>query len=643
MGIFGELQITEYKKILASAAAGIGYEVESDKEKVFSDKTTGGVMGRRKSLGMKLVISFMGVSMLPMILITMYSYYNVWDIVNNNNKDLMTYNLNRTKAMLEISVESYEGILFQIYSDDDVVGLINKINAGEDLVVSKNQLRRTLRGYFYAKDYIRDISVITEDGTLVFYDSITGSITRSSWIPSLGFSQKELYEQYVNENKTFVISTREVEMTLNQRNFLFHLGHRIVDFKRQNRNIGIVIMGIDEQMLHDVCAGDDKDVATYSFVVNREGELVSYRDKELLGSIVAKTGKDKKQAYRDFAIQQDIYGEDSISIDYVHDEKWDWDIVNVSNQHEILREINWQRKATLTIFALSVVILIVIIAILTRELTGSVKSVVRIMQSAGEGQIQERVKIDRKMPSEVAVIANQYNITMDRLIESLENEKRLDSQKKEAEIAVLEAQLNPHFLYNTLDTINWIAIGKKDFEISHAITALARILRYGIDNSNGIVTIREEYEWLKQYLLLQQTRLKDGFESAVEIPPELMEIKVHKLLFQPFVENSFVHGFKNINRKPVLKIKIELWEQDKLRILIEDNGIGMPRGIAEQMNMGIFKDVAKKNQIGLKNALYRIWLYYEEQAQVRVESGKDAYTRICLDLPVSYKGGRDLI
>lgn len=605
--------------------------------------TTGGVMNRRKSLGMKLVISFMGISMLPIILITMFSYYNIWDIVNNNNKDLMKYNLSRTKTTLEISVESYEDILFQIYSDDDVVQLINKINWGEDLVVSKNQLRRILRRYFYAKDYIRDISVITEDGTLVFYDSITGSVTRSSWIPSLGLSQKELYKQYVKENNTFVISTREGEKTLNERNYLFHLGHKVVDFNRQNKDIGIAIMGIDEQMLHNICTGDDKDVVAYSFIVNQEGELVSYREKELLGTMITRAGKNKKQAYRDFAIQQDIYGKDSVSIDYLHDEKWGWDIVNVSNQHEVLSEINRQEKLTLTICALSVAVLIVVIAFLTRELTGSIKSVVRIIQSAGEGLLQERVKIDRKMPSEVMVIARQYNITMDCLLESVEKEKRLDQEKKEAEIAALEAQLNPHFLYNTLDTINWVAIGKKDFEISHAITALARILRYGIDNSNGIVTIREEYEWLKQYLLLQQTRLKDGFESAIEIPPELMEVKVHKLLFQPFVENSFVHGFKNIKRKPMLKIKMELWGADKLRILIEDNGIGMPLGMVEQMNMRNFADAEDKNQIGLKNALYRIWLYYEEQAQVRVESEEDAYTRIYLVLPVSYEGGRDII
>ncbi len=510
-------------------------------------------------------------------------------------------------------------------------------------MVSKNHLRRILRAYLYAKDYIRDLSVITEDGTLVFYDSITGSITRSSWIPNLGIDQKQLYNKYIDENKMFVISTSEAKESLNERNFLFHLGHRIVDYNRRNENIGIIIMSVDEQMLHNICTGDGQDSVAYSFIVDREGKLVSYKDKDLLGSAMINGEKDKKLQYRDFAIQQNIFDRDSVSIDYVHDDKLNWDIVNVSNQHEVLDEIKQQQGITFTIFSFSVAILIVIIAFLTRELTGSIKSVVRIMQSAEEGRRQERVEIDRKMPSEVKVIAHQYNTTMDRLLESVETEKRLDRQKKDAEITALEAQLNPHFLYNTLDTINWIAIGRKEFEISRAITALATILRYGIDNSNGIVTIREEYEWLKQYLFLQQTRLKDGFESTIEIPPEFMELKVHKLLIQPFVENSFVHGFKNIERKPMLKIKMEMWKTDRLQIVIEDNGTGMPQSVAKQMNQGIFQETEDKNQIGLKNALYRIRLYYEEQAQIQVESKEHQYTRIYITLPVSSEGGRKTV
>ena len=115
----------------------------------------------RKSLSVQLIGSFLVTSIIPIVIINLLSYWNILDIVNGNNNDLMKYNLSRTETALDISIESYEDVLYQIYSNDDVIGLMNRINQEEELVVSKNQLRRMLRGYFYVKDYIKDISIIT--------------------------------------------------------------------------------------------------------------------------------------------------------------------------------------------------------------------------------------------------------------------------------------------------------------------------------------------------------------------------------------------------------------------------------------------------------------------------------------------------
>ena len=110
----------------------------------------------RKSLSVQLIGSFLVTSIIPIVIINLFSYWNILDIVNGNNNDLMKYNLSRTETALDISIESYEDVLYQIYSNDDVIGLMNRINQEEELVVSKNQLRRMLRGYFYVKDYIKN-------------------------------------------------------------------------------------------------------------------------------------------------------------------------------------------------------------------------------------------------------------------------------------------------------------------------------------------------------------------------------------------------------------------------------------------------------------------------------------------------------
>lgn len=212
---------------------------------------------RRRSMGVQLVISFFIISIIPIVLVNLFSYYNISKIVNENNSDLLRYNLNRTKTTLDINIESYEDVLYQIYSDDEVVNLINRINNDDELVVSKNQLRRALRAYFYAKDFIKDITVITENGTMVFYDSITGTSTRNAWISGLEISQKELYDEIVYNNQTSIMGTGKAVKAPNGEYYLFHLGHRVVDFKKQNENVGIVILSIDEEMLEQICTGGD--------------------------------------------------------------------------------------------------------------------------------------------------------------------------------------------------------------------------------------------------------------------------------------------------------------------------------------------------------------------------------------------------
>lgn len=593
---------------------------------------------RRRSMGVQLVISFFIISIIPIVLVNLFSYYNISRIVNENNSDLLRYNLNRTKTTLDINIESYEDVLYQIYSDDEVVNLINRINNDDELVVSKNQLRRALRAYFYAKDYIKDITVITKNGTMVFYDSITGTSTRNAWISGLEISQKELYNEIVYNNQTSIMGTGETVKAPNGEYYLFHLGHRVLDFKKRNENIGIVILSIDEEMLEQICTGGDDTLSAYNFIVDWKGRLVSYKDRKLLGTSVDYGCESRREDYEAFVKEQELFGENAVTVDYLRDDRLGWDIVNVSNQKEVLDKIAWQQRMIFTLVFLSVALLTLIILFLSHSLTSSIKSVVKSMQFVGEGRMEERVRIDGRMPSEVEIIACQYNTTMDQLVESMEKEKLLTLQKKDAEIMALEAQLNPHFLYNTLDTINWIAIGRKEFEISRAITALASILRYGIDNSNGIVTVREEYEWMKQYLFLQQTRLREGMESDVEISPEVMKVRIHKLLFQPFIENCFIHGFKGIGRKPVLKICVRLQEENNLEIIIEDNGRGIPEDTVEAINQRVCTDSENKNQIGMRNALYRIWLYYGEKASVHIESREDEYTRVRIIIPIIMEG-----
>lgn len=592
------------------------------------------VQKKRWSLKSRLILAFLATSIIPVIAMNLFSYYNTSKIVTDHVKELNHANLQQKKSSLDVWMESYEDILFQIYTDDDIVAMIDNINKGEDISVNKNQLRRTLHGLFYTKDYIKCITVLTANGTMVSYDMLTGSNT-NSWIDSIGFSRDELYDTVSSDNHTRVFSTQPGIVRGVDTYYLFHLGHRIIDYRDVNKDLGIVMVSMDEQLLDSVCSNEEDNKYQYSFIVDADGRMVSHPDKSLITDQIiswSDSGAERLEGYRNFVEVMEGLDGKAVSVDSVYDEKSNWDIISVSSQDEVMKRLDNQQKIMTTTLAVSLAALATVIILLIRSLTGAIQNVVMVMKAAGKGDLTARVSPKKNMPAEVEVISREFNGMLSRLSLAMEKEKEAVEKQRNAEITALEAQMNPHFLYNTLDTINWMAIDKEEYEISNSINALANILRYGIDNSNGIVTVRDEQEWLKKYLFLQQTRLKNTFSCEIHIAPELWGCRIHKLLLQPFVENSIIHGFEGVSRKHFLSVSME-HEEDSLKIVIYDNGKGISPEMTEQMNRGIFPESDNKNHIGMENAINRIKMYYGGQGSVSLESSQGEYTKVLIKIP----------
>lgn len=591
--------------------------------------------GKKASLKSRLLQAFIITSMIPIVLVNLFSYFNTSRVVRNHMQELINANLQQTRGSLDVWLESYEDILFQVYTDDDIVALVENINSGEEVSVSKNQLRRHLHGLFYTKEYIKSISIITENGTMIFYDLITGSSTENSWIKGMDVSREELYEEVSSDNHTHFISTQKAILFGSKEHYLFHLGHRIINYRDVSKQLGIVVVSVDEELLSSVCSSEENLRNSFNFMVDRTGRVVSYPDKEFLASqAIHWTGdeEDRQREYESFINCQQAFEGKHMSVDFVYDEIFGCDVVNVSSQEEIISRLHAQQQITLIVIGISLGTLAVMILILIQRLTGSLQNMVAVMKCAGRGELSARVEIEKSMSQEVEVIAQEFNHMLEKLSISMKNEREAGDRQRQAEIAALEAQINPHFLYNTLDTINWMAIDKDEYEISNSISALAYILRYGINDSNGVVTVREECDWLKKYLFLQQTRLKNTFQCEVHVEPEAMEKRIHKLLLQPFVENSILHGFEGVSRVHILSISIGCREES-LEIEIYDNGKGIPEEMARQMNQGVFPESHEKNHIGMENAINRIQMYYGAAGKVQVQSCPDEWTRIRIRIP----------
>ncbi len=273
----------------------------------------------RKSIRTRLIMAFVVTSFVPIVLVNIVSYYNTSRLVRQNVEGMTNANLEQTRVSLDVWLDSYEDILFQVYTDDDIVALVDKINAGEDVANNRQMLRKTLRGLFYTKDYVKSISVITDSGELVFYDQLTASTTRTSWMDSISMSQAELYRAISSDNKTHIIPTGDRVVFGSNSCYLFHIGHRIIDYRDVDKQCGVVLVSIDEELLEEICSTTENGL---NFIVDREGNLISCANSEKVGQSIHPGEADeaeKRTVYQQIAMQTGLLGETELSIYSVHD------------------------------------------------------------------------------------------------------------------------------------------------------------------------------------------------------------------------------------------------------------------------------------------------------------------------------------
>lgn len=599
---------------------------------------------KSRSFKYKLIFSFVVVSIIPLLLMQATAYYNITSTMRENTKQLTNMNLTQTSKSLDATLSIYDNLLYQLYTNDDIVKLVEDINEEKDVALKINQLRRLLHSFSNAKDGIKSITIITPSGKAIFYDKITASTLNSSWLNKDGYNKQAIYTKINDNNETndiTILPTKFIGKIGGKDYYLFHIGHSIINYMDVNKDIGVIIISIDEKVIDEACNDTRSDaknekVNSLNFILDREDNIITFTDKTLIGeNINSYVGENKENS--DMQYIDLIKGTNKIDYEYViintlFDKATGWTIVNVADQRYLFEKIYAQQRMMIIVGLLAILVLVGIIIYITNRLSGSIGRVLNAMKIVEGGELSARVEVDDSIPQEILMIAVRFNKMIARLQELMEEVKAVTFKQKEAEIRALEAQINPHFLYNTLDCINWMAIDHNEYEVSNMINSLAKILRYSIDKSNTLVYVHEEIEWLKQYIYLQQTRMKYAFDYKIDVDEQVLYYKVHKLLFQPFVENSIIHGFEGMKQGGILEVTVRDNEKN-IFVVLSDNGKGMLQNIVKKLNNNLIEIDNQDSHIGIENVKERLSMYYGSDADVKIESTEGNGTTVSIQIP----------
>lgn len=240
---------------------------------------------------------------------------------------------------------------------------------------------------------------------------------------------------------------------------------------------------------------------------------------------------------------------------------------------------------------------------------------------------------------EVQMLSDQYDQMVVRIEGLIDHIKKEQEQKRKIELKLLQAQINPHFLYNTLDTIVWLAEGKRHQEVVDMITALSSFLRMGLNNGRDFITIRGEAEHVNSYLQIQHFRYEDIMDYEIDFEEQIKEYSILKLTLQPIVENALYHGIKNCRKKGFLKISGWL-EEDDIFLRVEDNGIGMRPEELLKMQKLVRRggeDLDLREGFGIANVAERIRLNFGDAYGLQIESEYGVGTSVTVRIPAVRK------
>lgn len=337
---------------------------------------------------------------------------------------------------------------------------------------------------------------------------------------------------------------------------------------------GIMCFAVDESFWHFLgeelkYISDDK-----MLIFNQQGEYLYGTDSPEQTLLEEDITTNEYQGYG-FAHQyQKEWNHDTMAVTVIRTEIKGWTLVSYYYYSELLGGIRTIIRGILwSILAVGLLILIITGAIST-TITKNVRVIETGMHHYEEGDFDYRIRPESC--DEVGLLGLQLNYMALRLQELIDMLKLREEEKKRLEIETLQAQINPHFLYNTLGSLKWSAFRNGQKELAASLDALIQLLRFTIKKANSMVTIEEETAYVKNYVAIEKMRYGNSFRTEYQIDESIKQMEIPGFLLQPLVENSIIHGLDQT--KPDGRIDIRAWQKDNyLYIEVEDNGMGIPK------------------------------------------------------------------
>lgn len=545
--------------------------------------------------------------------------------------------------------DEYNRMMYQIVVDDELRGSFKNLytNTAAPASFEVQHIGSIFDSYMSQDRDVLALSFFTDDGVCAVRDSTRWFVERTLWEPDMQSGAiQALIERAEKERRVFIVPDQRHPQGVS----FFHLVLRVWDYFSREP-LGTLVATIDTRGLWQLLGSVAAEPYAFDFLMQQDGRLLVHPDYGQTGIMALDIPLDAgtprlSPLLADAPANQRAWPlAQSAEINVTKLPKFDVYLVSVLDS-AMYQDMANSYTGFMALFVAAIVLLVSALCyMMLRSQSKDIRAVIEGIRQMRDGKLD--VHIETRTKDEIYDIAQTFNASLQSLniITRQRDEEMLrflreSERRRKAEVCSLQAQINSHFLYNTLNVINYAAMEGDAKTTSTMLQSLAGCLHYTLNQNLDLVTVQDEISWLEKYLLLQKERSPALFDYAIEVDDEVRGLPVYKLILQPFVENSIIHGFSGGASGYKLTVRFKkLNAAARLALVVTDDGVGMDEGKLAEIRrlVGNVNDYKQSDGvgIGIENSCFRIGSHYKQDAKIDVDSTPGKGTRICIELPIA--------
>jgi two-component system sensor histidine kinase YesM len=592
------------------------------------------------SLRASLSISFMIMSVIVLIVSAVGIYYGVLDIWQKRSEKSTLQLFEQIQYSVDVTRHDADKVSKLFLVDPDIQAYLDTSSTrssspGEHVNMTNKVMERMsiiLKNY----DYISSIYLFTNGGNIVGISAQVSTFmvdaTDKHWFYTSGLYKQaqQSYPALIWKGATRAIDFHgEVFRPDDERNNLLTSMRGVKSISRMTQ-AGTLVVNINQQVLADTYNKLAGEPGSEIFIYDEQGRIISDTAAARLGQAVPAELLD--QIDRPFG----SFTSGDKQVIYYRLGETGWTVIKMLPISEFVKDIGQLRYTMIGILTAALVAALFMSYYWIRKITKPLSQLGKAMQEMERGNLG--ITLESVANNELGMLARGFNRMSQSMIDLIEDNRKAEEQKAKLEIQMLQSQIQPHFLYNTLNTIKWMAIVIKADNISQSLTTLSSLLKPIFNRTDLMWTFREEIDYIDNYIKLMNVRYGQGIEVEWRLPESLNTCQLLRFILQPIMENAIVHGMEAHNYTGSIRIEAEE-RYDTIIIVITDNGGGITEQRLRQLTAKLGIDDSDDHHgqmtigIGLQNVNKRIQLHFGSEYRLEIDSSIGKGTSVTLRFP----------